>query len=153
MTTTLSVKTIQALNPCNDRFKNYLNFYKDKEFTVKQFMGLKNITHGDKLWVAFRLMTREQAVNTAHDIASLVLDIFEKRYPGDLRVRECLEAVKLYQKGKITLDQLNEKRAGACAAADAAADACAACAAAGAAAKVRAKQEKLQLAIVFKYWK
>jgi hypothetical protein len=89
---------ISGLNPCEDRLNNYLKFYGDKTFTKAQFMGLKNITHDDKLWVALRLMNRKQIILATADIAESVLHLFEYKYPNDKRPREAIELAK---KGKI----------------------------------------------------
>jgi hypothetical protein len=85
---------IKPLKPCKDRWDNYLKFYGDKSFTKRQFMGLKNITHEDKMWVAFRLMSAEKVMRAAADIAESVLHIYEEAYPGDLRPRKAIEAVR-----------------------------------------------------------
>ena len=67
--------------------------------------------------------------------AEQVLDIYEKEYPDDRRVRECLEGIRKYQRGEISKEDLailiradadaadNAADAAVYAAADAAADA------------------------------
>lgn len=69
-------EVIESLNPCPGRYDNYLKFYKDKSHTIKQFMGLKNITHADKVWVALRLMDKSKICFIGADIAESVLPIF-----------------------------------------------------------------------------
>ena len=91
---TVNTKKIKALNPCKDRLANYLEHYADFEGSLKQFFNLKNITYADKTWVAFRLMTKEQAVQVAALIAESVLHIYESKYPGDDRPRKAIEAAK-----------------------------------------------------------
>lgn len=85
---------IKQFNPCKNRFDNYLKYYSGKSHTRRQFMGLKNITHEDKLWVAFRSMPKDKVRLAAADIAELVLPIFEKARPGDLRPRRAIEAAR-----------------------------------------------------------
>jgi hypothetical protein len=109
----INLTKIKALTPCYDRLYNYIKFYGDREFTPKQFMGLKKITHADKLWVAFRVLPYDKAVEAAIDIGKSILSVFEKQFPEDNRPRECIEAIRLYFKGKITLEQLNKKKAAA----------------------------------------
>ena len=161
---TVNQKAIAKLNPCKERFDNYIKHYGDRDFTTRQFMGLKNITHSDKLWVAFRMMNRSQINEAVADIAESVLHFYKSKHPGDRRVRECIEAIREYKKGGITREQLEVKRSDAYAAvyaADAAAayaaDAAAAYAAAYAAYDARANakrvQEKRNRTIILKYWK
>ena len=65
----IDTKTIQTLNPCKDRFDNWLEHYDNKTYTVKQFFALDNITHSDKLWVVLRLVSNETKVIFALDCA------------------------------------------------------------------------------------
>jgi hypothetical protein len=90
----ISVKTIAKLNPCKDRFNNYLKHYSDKTFTPKQFMGLRNISHNDKIWVGVRLMDKKLLRFAAADIAELVLPIFEQQHPNDNRPRLAILAAR-----------------------------------------------------------
>jgi hypothetical protein len=90
----INKKTIAKLNPCKDRFNNYLKHYSDRDFTPKQFMGLRNISHNDKIWVAVRLMDKKLLRFAAADIAELVLPIFEAKYPNDKRPRLAILAAR-----------------------------------------------------------
>ncbi len=86
---------IANLIPCSYRHENYLKFYKGKSFTPNQFMGLKNITHKDKLWVAFRLIPKDNLKLAAVDIAELVLPLFETKYPNCKRPRLAIQAARV----------------------------------------------------------
>jgi hypothetical protein len=44
----INKQVIAALNPCADRFNNYVINNQDKDFTVQDFLGLDNITYSDK---------------------------------------------------------------------------------------------------------
>jgi hypothetical protein len=85
---------IKSLNPCKARHDNYLKFYTNKEYSKAQFLGLKNISHSDKLWVAFRLMPKDNIRLACADIAESVLHIFEAKYPDDKRPRLAIEAAR-----------------------------------------------------------
>jgi hypothetical protein len=92
----VNMSKISALNPCKDRFENFVKFYGSKTLTKGQFMGLKNITQDDKMWVAFRMMREKSVRLCAIEIAKSVLPIFEKEYPNDLRPRKAIEAAETY---------------------------------------------------------
>jgi hypothetical protein len=85
---------IAKLEPCKDRFDNFVKHYGDREFTVRQFMGLKSITHKDKLWVAFRSMPKDNIRLAAADIAELVLGVYEAKCPDDKSPRLAIEAAR-----------------------------------------------------------
>ncbi len=87
-------KLVKSLGPCTDRYDNYLMFYKTKTHSLGQFMGLRNITHEDKLWVCFRLMPNQNLRFCASDLAELVLPMFESKYPNDNRPRLAIEAAR-----------------------------------------------------------
>ena len=90
----INTKVIKELNPCTDRFQNWIKFYGNNEFTYAQFLGLKRITHSDKMWVVTRLMKPELLRFFAADVAELVLPIFESKYPNDNRPRLAIEAAR-----------------------------------------------------------
>jgi Immunity protein Imm5 len=167
-------KSIEALNPCSARWQNALTHYKGKSFTKAQFMGLRNISQSDKLWVAFRLMSKQNVMLASAEIAESVLNIFEEKYPNDKRPRQAIEAMRAFVKGKISRANLGKARNAAAYAADAAYYAAYAARAAYAAAYAaydataaasyaadaaagseegHKKQEKLIRKIVLKWWK
>ena len=86
--------------------------------------------------------TRQQIVLVACDCAELVLPIYEKKYPDDKRVRNCIEVTRKWANGKATIEEVRQARraayAAAAAAYAAAADAYAAAYAAAAAADAAA---------------
>jgi hypothetical protein len=92
----ITKNSISALNPCKDRFDNFVKFYGSKTLTKGQLMGLKNITQNDKMWVAFKMMDEKSVKLCAIEIAKLVLPIFEEKYPNDLRPRKAIEAAEIY---------------------------------------------------------
>ena len=63
---------------------------------------------------------RQQIVLVACDCVELVLPIFEKKYPDDKRVRECLETTRKWANGEATIEDVHKARAAAYAAATAA---------------------------------
>lgn len=104
----VNLKVIKEFKPCSDRLDNYIKFYEKKEFTFRQFMGLKNITHKDKIWVAFRLLDKKHIGKVAGEIAKTVLHIYESKYPNDLRPRIAVEAAI---NGTVTGKIITEARA------------------------------------------
>ena len=71
----------------------------------------------DKFWfVCKKLLTKEQNQKLSIDVAEMVLPIYEEKYPGDSRVRDCIEATKQFLAGHISIEKLREKRYAAAAA-------------------------------------
>lgn len=90
----INKKVIAKLKPCKDRFDNFIKFYGNRDLTLGQFMGLKNITQLDKMWVAFRLMKKENIKLAAADIAESVLHLYESKYPNDSRLKDAIVAAR-----------------------------------------------------------
>lgn len=72
----------------------------------------------DKRWFIFKNceLTIENKKELALKLAWCVLPIYENKYPNDLRVRDCLQAINDFNDKKITIDELREKRNAASAA-------------------------------------
>lgn len=83
----IKLENIESLYPCKTRLENYIKHYENKELTPRQFMGLKHITHNDKLWVAFRMMDMSLLSKCAGEIAMSARHIYEDACPWDLRPR------------------------------------------------------------------
>jgi hypothetical protein len=126
---------LQSLNACSYA----CNWVADKTAAD----AWSNCERGDwMLWLLGRLSgppdsdSRRKLVGIAAECAELVLPIYEKKYPGDTRVRDCIEECKAYAAGdpSVSFDRLRELRINAAVAdaysdddaADAATDAAAA---------------------------
>ena len=66
----ITTEMIKNLRPCEKRFNNYLYYYgENKTFTYAEFISLKKISFSDKIWVLTYLMTLENLVLFAKEIA------------------------------------------------------------------------------------
>jgi hypothetical protein len=93
----------------------------DKKITLKQLFN--DLPIKDFSWFLVRkceLTTLEKQFFALH-CAKQVLPIYEAKNPNDKRVSECIEATERYLNGKISIDELMDKRSAAAYAADAAA--------------------------------
>lgn len=43
--------------------------------------------------------------------AKSVVEIYNKKYPNDNRINECIKAIDLFNSGKITIEELKERHA------------------------------------------
>jgi hypothetical protein len=112
--------------------------------TIEDFLNW-DISIKDKFYFLFNYcnLTLRNQQDMALMCAKIVLPIYEKQFPNDSRVMECIHATELFLNGEITHEQLIEKReaaydAAANAAANAYVDAAAADAAYSAAAAAAA---------------
>ncbi len=96
----ISLKQLKELKACEAGIKWFKNQKKRKVRLVVEVL-LKNNKVSYANWLLSRLMTHPQRVLWAIYSAEQVLDIFEKRYPGDVRPRKAIEAAKDFLSGKI----------------------------------------------------
>jgi hypothetical protein len=89
--------------------------------TIEDFLNW-DISIKDKFFFLFNYcnLTLRNKLDMALMCAKIVLPVYEKEFPNDSRVTECIHATELFLNGEITLEQLREKRAAADAAYDAA---------------------------------
>jgi len=76
----------------------------------------------DKRWFIWNNcdLTLDQKKDLALQLAWCVLPIYERKYPDNPAVKECLQAIEDFKIGKISIDILKEKRKAAYAYVDAA---------------------------------
>ena len=55
----INTSVIQSLNPCKDRFDNWLMQYKDFNGHILDFLSLEHISAKDKIWVSVRVLDSE----------------------------------------------------------------------------------------------
>jgi hypothetical protein len=65
----INTDKIKSFNPCKDRFDNWVEQYGDFNGDILDFLDLDKITETDKIWVAVRVLPREQVEYFAIDSA------------------------------------------------------------------------------------
>ena len=95
----INKKYLKSLSPCEDRYKHYLEHYKDWSGSLEEFLDLPELTHDDKKWVFVRSIDKDKLRLVAADFAERVLHIFESKYPNDDRLRKAIEAARGDDKG------------------------------------------------------
>ena len=141
-----TINKLKEERACESGFKKILkfvgpNFDRDKNIPLSDIIKSNDID--DAIWALRATIECSKKVyqQIALFCAEYSLGIYEKQYPDDSRVRDCIEATKKYINNEIELDELLKFRR-ACDAAAVAADAAAAVAAvAGAAAREEVKNK------------
>ena len=89
--TMINKEVLKSTKPCADRWKNYLEFYSDFNGSFDEFLELDKISHDDKIWVAKKVLNKNQLVHFATLCAQSVVQIYNERYPHDKRISDCVE--------------------------------------------------------------
>jgi hypothetical protein len=90
----LNTEMITKLNPCASRFDNFKQHNPEFDSTMVEFLKLDNITYYDKIWVATKLLTKNQLVNWSILCAESVKHIYESKYPNDKSLSELFNYLK-----------------------------------------------------------
>jgi len=88
-----------------------LSFINNQEIDIQTIFE-SEISIKDKRWFIYNNcdLTLDEKKKLSLQLAWAVLPIYEKKYPNDLRIRECLQATEDFYSGKVSLDFLIEKR-------------------------------------------
>jgi len=129
----ITLKDIKKLNPCRSGYENLVKYYPDFNMTMVEFLQLEHIPHNNKEWLIRKMVNVNILKWWSLECAKSVAHIYNKKYPNDNRVNECLKANKDFLLGLISLDELLIKRRAATAASSTSYDVDAAFAAAAAA--------------------
>ena len=87
----INKNVIKKFNPCKERFDNYLEHYSTFNGSFDDFLDLDKISYFDKIWIAKKVLNKNELVHFAVLCAQSVLSIYENKYPNDSRVRDCIE--------------------------------------------------------------
>jgi len=90
----INKEVLKSLNPCFDRYEHFLEHHANFSGSLSDFMELPNVNYDDKIWVAEKVLTKNQAVSWAVLCAESVAHIFEEKYPEDKRFSDCIDFLK-----------------------------------------------------------
>jgi len=85
---------LKSLKPCADRYKVFLKHHANFDGSLSEFMGLPDLDYDDKIWIARKVLIRNQLVKWATLCAESVVPVFEAKYPDDKRLSDCINFLK-----------------------------------------------------------
>ena len=56
MTIQVNLRIIKDFNPCESGIRNYLEYHREFEGTIQEFLQLDNIPYQDKIWLCKKLV-------------------------------------------------------------------------------------------------
>jgi len=85
---------LKSLKPCADRYENYLRHHANFDGSLNDFLDLPSVSYEDKVWVAEKILTQNQAVSWCILCAESVLSIFESKHPDNQSLSKCINFLK-----------------------------------------------------------
>ena len=111
--TKINLEYIKTFDPCQDGLDNYIKYHKEFNGTMTEFLSLEHIPYEDKVWLVVKVIDYKILQKWSVDCAESVLHIYEDKYPGDNRVRDCIETTKKYLVGECSIEEVNATRSAA----------------------------------------
>jgi len=100
---------LKSLNPCANRYEHFLEHYGEFSGSLSDFLGLPDLDYDDKIWVAKKVLTKNQAISWGVLCAESVVHIFEAKRPDDKRLINCINFLKsINDFNSLTIDQALE---------------------------------------------
>lgn len=66
----INTENIKSLSPCESGLKPWLQYYGESDLSLKEVLSLEHIEAKDKVWLAVRILLREQLIKFANNCAS-----------------------------------------------------------------------------------
>lgn len=92
---------ILSFNPCKSSYDNFKNKYPNFNGTLEKLLMLEDIPYDDKIWLACKMLNEKTLQQWSVECSYMVLDNFERLFPEDKRVRDCLETVTKVINGEL----------------------------------------------------
>ena len=113
---------IESKDPCKSGIDNFNEHYPQYKNTLSHLLALEKISYSDKMWLCQEVITDVKIWQQwAVECAEKVLDNYNKVYPEDNRITNCLEVTKLFIQGEATRSELDAAESAARSAAESAA--------------------------------
>ena len=96
-----NAEKIRQLNPCESGIINFETKYPNYQGTIKDILSLEDIPYSDKVWLATKTVELKTLQMWSVKCAELALPNYEKVYPNDTKIRDCLEVVKKVIRGEL----------------------------------------------------
>ncbi len=98
----ITIDKIKSLNPCEEGIDNFESKYPNFKGTLETILCLNDISYSDKIWLATRVLDKMTLVQWSLDCATFVVDNFNREFPDDNRVNDCLDVVQKYINGEVS---------------------------------------------------
>ena len=109
----ITIDKIKEFNPCQSGLDNLINYYPKFNYTMVEFLQLEHIPYDDKIWLVTKLVDVDVLKQWSVECAEKVMDNYNKVYPNDDRISNCIQVIKEYLAGNTGLEELNAARSAA----------------------------------------
>ena len=96
----ITIETIKHYNPCKSGLNNALKYYPKFNGDIIDLLCLENISYSDKIWVACKIVDYKILQKWAVLCAESQIENYNKIYPNDNRITNCIETTKKYLMGE-----------------------------------------------------
>lgn len=104
---------IKTFNPCDPGIINFDKLYPNYNDHLCKLLALDNISYSDKIWLVCKVVDYKILQQWSIECAENVVENFNKAFPDDNRINECIETTKKYLIGEATKAELSAARSAA----------------------------------------
>lgn len=117
----INKETLKQFRPCDRGFNNFVTNYPEFNDSFIKLLDLPEIPYADKIWLAKKVLNKNQLVHFGLFCADSVLHIYESKYPNNSAPRDLLKYLSgIKDFSVMTQDEISTIRTKRAAAADAA---------------------------------
>jgi len=97
----ITIAKIKSYNPCESGIKAFEEKYPDFADKLSVLLALDDVPYTDKVWLATKVAPLKMLQQWSVECAEMVLPNYEKQFPNDTGVRDCLETAKKVIAGEL----------------------------------------------------
>lgn len=87
----INKETLKQFGPCERGFDNFVTNYPEFSGSFIQLLDLPEIPYADKIWLAKKVLNKNQLIHFGLFCADSVLHIYESKYPNNSAPRDLLK--------------------------------------------------------------
>lgn len=118
----ITIDLIKKYDPCKCGIDNFESKYPNYEDSLVNLLALEDISYSDKVWLATKVVDYKILQQWSVECAEQVVEIYNKVYPNDTRISDCIKITKEYLQGTVTSKELLTAESAAWSAAESAAE-------------------------------
>jgi hypothetical protein len=97
----ITIKHIKSFKPCKSGIDSFEAKYPKFNDTLAVLLRLDEVSYNHKIWLACKIVGIKTLRQWSVECAEMVLSNYERVYPNDTRVRDCIEITKKEISGKL----------------------------------------------------
>ena len=109
----INIDLIKSFNPCKKGIELFESKYPKYNDSLVNLLLLEDVSYSDKAWLVTAVVDIKILQQWSVECAEYVVDNYNKVYPNDNRINDCIEKTKDYLDGICSLEELSAAQSAA----------------------------------------